>query len=169
MSGVRAVSRLLGARRLALTRAVSLRRGAGRVRGSRGAQDGLRGPERTRVPRPAPPAGPRPGEGLRAGAGRRSPEGGATRRAAGSFQEPAGLRPCEGHDPACRPGDASAAWDPGLGAGGLAGYGRSDGWRPGVPRGLGIQKRPGASGSGGGAGEVSSPDTRPGAWLAAVR
>lgn len=140
MSGVRAVSRLLGARRLALTRAVSRCRGwAGRggVGGGRTVPAGRSG-------RRFPPAPGRAGEGLRAVAGRRSPEGWG--RPSGQpevFRSPPGCVPVKVMTPRSAPGPLPPpgiqAW--GLGAsrksvalvrafsawGGVFGQGYSDG------------------------------------------
>lgn len=103
MSGVRAVSRLLGARRLALTRAVSRRRGMGRAREHRWGQDGPRGAKRTpTLPGPGPG---RAGEGLRAVAGRRSPEGwGRPSGPSDVFRSPPGCVPVKVMTPRSAPG-----------------------------------------------------------------
>lgn len=114
MSGVRAVSRLLRARRLALARAVSGprgRAGAGRA-GTEGPLGQGRGGRRVPAPRSVVrtvcgrPAGRSVGE-------RGPPEGpGAVRGPAGLCPKPAGPRLCEGHDPVRLRGPRS----PGLGS-----------------------------------------------------
>ena len=95
------MSRLLGARRLALTRAVSRRRGAGRARGAEEGQDFPRGGADAESPRRRTGTGSRgSGGGCGEEAARR---GGADPEGRGTPSEASESRPGEGHDPACRP------------------------------------------------------------------
>lgn len=153
MSGVRAVSRLLRARRLALTRPVS--RPRGRAGAGRAGTAGPHGQGRSgrRVPAPASVIGTVSGRPAgRSVEERGPPEGsGAVPGPAALCPKPAGLRLCEGHDPVRlrrprSPGPGSRRSN----AGRRPGFPRSRGQqRPVAAPGLGIPKRAWTLGRGG--------------------